>query len=46
MTNSSIGPIDRTLSGATTPGQRGSGSDGTVGVLGIPQTSALLKPHH
>ena len=28
---SSISPIDRTLSGATTPGQSGSGSDGNKG---------------
>ena len=34
---SSIWPIDRTLSGATTPGQSGPGSDGNEGVLCIPQ---------
>ena len=34
---SSIWPIDRTLSDATTPGQSGSGSDGNEGVLYIPQ---------
>ena len=33
---SSIWPIDRTLSGATTPGQSGPGSDGNTGVLRIP----------
>ena len=33
---SSIWPIDRTLSGATTPGQSGPGSDGNEGVLHIP----------
>ena len=31
-----IWPIDRTLSGATTPGQSGPGSDGNEGVLRIP----------
>ena len=39
MSNSSICPIDRTLSGATTPGQSGPGSDGNEGVLHIPQSS-------
>ena len=33
---SSIWPIDRTLSSATTPGQSGPGSDSTKGVLRIP----------
>ena len=33
---SSIWPIDRTLSGATTPGQSRPGSDGNEGVLYIP----------
>ena len=32
-------PIDRTLSGATTPGQSGLGSEGNEGVLHIPQIS-------
>ena len=31
-------PIDRALSGATTPGQSGPGSDGNEGVLHIPQS--------
>ena len=31
--------MDRTLSGATTPGQSGPGSDGNEGVLSIPQSS-------
>ena len=35
---SSIWPIDRTLSGATTPSQSGPGSDGNEGVLHIPQS--------
>ena len=34
---SSIWPIDRTLSGATTPGQSGHGSDGNEGMSYIPQ---------
>ena len=38
---SSIWPIDRTLSGATTPGQSGPGSDGNKGVLHIPQSSSI-----
>ena len=38
---SSIGLIDRTLSGATTPGQSGPGSDGNEGVLRIPQSSSI-----
>ena len=33
--------IDRTLSGATTPGQSGPGSDGNEGVLRIPQSSNI-----
>ena len=33
MSNSSIWPIDRTLSGATTLGQSGPGSDGNEGIL-------------
>ena len=43
---SSIWPMDRTLSVATTPGQSWPGSDGNEGVLRIPQTPALLEPHH
>ena len=35
--NPLIGP----LSGATTPGQRGPGSDGNKGVLHIPQSSSI-----
>ena len=34
-------PIDRTLSGATIPGQNRSGGDGNEGVLCIPQTSNI-----
>ena len=35
MSNSSIWPIDSALSGATTPGQSGPGSQGNEGVLRI-----------
>ena len=35
--NSSISPIDATLTGTTTPTQSGPGSNGTEGVLHIPQ---------
>ena len=38
---SSIWPIDRTLSGATTPGQSGPGSDSRERVLCIPQSSSI-----
>ena len=37
MSNSSVWPIDRILSGAITPSQSGPGSDGNERVLGIPQ---------
>ena len=40
MQISSIWPIDKTLSGATTFGQGGSGSDGNERVLRIPQSSS------
>ena len=54
MLNSSIWPIDSTLSGATTPGQRRRGSDSNEGVLYIrPSTSITgatpsdcLVPYH
>ena len=36
ISNSSIRPIDRTLSGATTLGQSGPGSNGNEGALCIP----------
>ena len=42
MQFSSIWPIDRTLSGATTQGQSGPGSNGNEEVLCIP---LLLGPH-
>ena len=38
---SSIWPIDRTLSGATTPGQSGTGSNGNEGVLLIPESNSI-----
>ena len=38
MQFSSPWPIDRTLSGATTPGQSGPGSDGNEEVHRIPQS--------
>ena len=41
MSNSSIWPIDRTLSGAASPAQSGPGSDGNETVLYIPQSSSI-----
>ena len=38
---SSIWSIDRTSSGAITPGQRGPGSNDNEGVLCIPQSSSI-----
>ena len=38
MPKSSIWLIDRTLSGATTPGQKGPGNDSNEDVLRIPQS--------
>ena len=46
MLNSSIQPIDRTLSGATTQCQGGSVGNSNEGELPIPKTPALLNPHH
>ena len=43
MPFSSILPIDKTLLGATTPGQSGPGSDGGKGVLRIPQISNITE---
>ena len=42
MSNSSIRPINRTLSGVTTPSQSGPGSNGNEGVLHIPQSSSII----
>ena len=41
MSKSSIWPIDRTLSGATTLGQSGPGTNDNEGVLHIPQSSSF-----
>ena len=41
MQCTSIWPIDRTLSGAITPGQSGPGRDDNKGVLCIPQSSSI-----
>ena len=41
ISNSSIRPINRTLSSAITPGQSGLGSDSNEGVLHIPQSSRI-----
>ena len=41
MQFSSIWPIDRTLLGATIPGQSGPGSDGNEAVLCIPKSSII-----
>ena len=41
MSNSSIWPTDTTLSGATTPGQSGPGSNGNEGVFSILQISNI-----
>ena len=38
---SSSWPIDRIISGATTSGQSGLGSDGNKELLGIPQSSSV-----
>ena len=55
MSNSSIWPIDKTLSGATTQGQNGPGSNDNEKVLHIPQSSRtgaslsdcfVLHPRH
>ena len=43
MSNSSVWPIDRTLSGATTLGQSGPGSNDNAGVLCIPQSSSITR---
>ena len=41
MSNSSILPIDKTLSGATTQDRRETGSDENEGTLHIPQISSI-----
>ena len=39
---SSIRPIDRALSGTTTPGKSGPGNDGNEGGIYIPQNSSII----
>ena len=41
MPNSSIRPIDRTSSGDTAPGKRGTGSDDNEGMLHITKSSFI-----
>ena len=43
MSNSSIWPIDRIVSSATTLGQSVTGSDRNEGVLCIPQNSSITE---
>ena len=43
MSNSSIRPIDKTLSGATNPGPSGPVSDSNEGVLLIPQSASIAR---
>ena len=43
MSNSSLWPIDKTLSGATTPGQSAPESDSNEGILCIPQNSSITE---
>ena len=43
---SSIWPIDRTLSGATSPSQRGPGRMPMKGCSVFPKAQVLLEPHH
>ena len=43
MQFTSIQPIERTLSGATTPGHNGSESNGNKGVLHISQSSSITE---
>ena len=43
MSNTSIWPINRTLSGTTIPGQSEPGSDGNKGVLHIPQSYSITE---
>ena len=38
-----MSPIDRTLSGATPPGQSGPGNDGNEKILPIPQTFSITE---
>ena len=38
--------MDRALSGATIPGQKGPGSNGNEGMLAFAKAPASLEPHH
>ena len=46
MSNSSIWPIDRTQSGAATPGESGPRNDGMKGYSTFPKGPVLLEPHY
>ena len=46
MSNGCIWPRDRTLSGATTPGQCEPESDVNEEYSAFPKAPALLEPHH
>ena len=43
MSNNFIWPIDRTLSGATNPGQSGPETDGNEGIFHIVQSSSITR---
>ena len=43
MSNTFIWPINKTLSGATTPNQSEPGSNGNEGTLHIPQSSSITR---
>ena len=43
MSNRSIWPIDKILTGASIPGPSEPGSDGSKGVLRIPQSSSITE---
>ena len=43
MSNNSIWPKHKTLSGASTPGHSGPGAHGNEGVLHIPQSSSITE---
>ena len=43
MLNRSVWPIDGTLSGVTTLGQSGAGSNGNEGIVCIPQSSSITE---
>ena len=43
MQNNTFWPIDRALSGATTPGQYGQGSNGIEEVICVPKSSSITE---